>query len=283
MAMSVSVMLAAIVISWVAWKRCSYSRGVGFLEALRLLCIALVLVTLNQPELLEDVEPEQRPTLAILYDTSGSMQTRDVLDPAHPAERPRTRAESIQSLIEPEQWAAVRERMDVVSEAFSSTLPVPAEGTDLNGGLADVRNKYGNLRGVVLITDGDWNIGTAPVDAAARLRMKNIPVFGVGAGSETRLPDLELVSVSAPTFGVINKTIRIPFVIDSSLPRDVEVDVLLKSTDGKAVTKRIQIPARGRVEDTLASSPMPLAASMRRSTKAKPNSPCEFPCKTPNC
>ena len=50
-----------------------------------------------------------------------------------------------------------------------------------------------NLRGVVLASDGDWNEGQPPVEAAARLRLKGIPVFAVPVGSPTRLPDVELL------------------------------------------------------------------------------------------
>ena len=72
----------------------------------------------------------------------------------------------------------------------------------------------------MLASDGDWNEGQPPVQAAARLRMKGIPVFAVPVGSRTRLPDVELLSLDVPTFGVAGKSVRIPFTIDSSLPRE---------------------------------------------------------------
>ena len=50
--------------------------------------------------------------------------------------------------------------------------------------------------------------------------MKGVPVFAVPVGSPTRLPDVELLSLDAPTFGVAGKSVRIPFTIESSLPRE---------------------------------------------------------------
>ena len=47
-----------------------------------------------------------------------------------------------------------------------------------------------------------------PVDAASALRLKDIPVFAVPVGSPSRLPDLELLSLDAPTFGLVGKSVR---------------------------------------------------------------------------
>ena len=43
--------------------------------------------------------------------------------------------------------------------------------------------------------------------------MRGVPVFAVGVGSRSPLPDLELLSMDAPTFGVVQKPLRIPFVV----------------------------------------------------------------------
>ncbi len=83
--------------------------------------------------------------------------------------------------------------MNVVIQPFSP--PEPGHGTDLNEPLASAPEKIKNLRGIVLASDGDWNEGPPPVQAAARLRMKGVPVFAVPVGSRTRLPDVELLSL----------------------------------------------------------------------------------------
>ena len=57
----------------------------------------------------------------------------------------------------------------------------------------------------MLASDGDWNEGKPPVQAADNLRQKGIPVFAVPVGSPTRLPDVEVLSLDAPTFGVVGK------------------------------------------------------------------------------
>lgn len=250
----VSVLVTAG-LSLLAWYRTGFARGPGILEALRVVLVAMVAITLNQPEWLAQYVPDERPTLTVLWDASGSMQTQDVLDPARPNDTPKTRADAVQPLIHEQRWTSLAEKMNVIVEPFSSATSDPSEGTDMNAALNSVLDKHKNLRGVVLLSDGDWNLGDPPVRAATRLRMKKIPVFAVGVGSETRLPDVELVSLDAPTFGVVGKLMRIPFTIESALPRDHDAVVTLKSSTGEVITHDVSIPAMGRVEDAVLWKP----------------------------
>ena len=79
--------------------------------------------------------------------------------------------------------------------------------------------------------------------------MRDVPVFAVAAGSETPLPDLEVTSLDAPTFGVVNKPTRIPFAINSTLARDANVTLTLESTAGDLLEQTYVIPANGKLQD----------------------------------
>src|SRR5205085_5316297 len=103
-----------------------------------------------------------------------------------------------------------------------------------------------NLSGIVLISDGDWNDCPPPVQAATKLRLKGVPVFAVPVGSTTRLPDVELVRLGAPTFGVVAKAVRVPFTIDSTLPRDYLTTVTMKTSEGQELTEEVRIAPMGR-------------------------------------
>jgi hypothetical protein len=96
--------------------------------------------------------------------------------------------------------------MDVVVQPFASSQEPAEEGTDLNAALEAAAEKHPRLTSVVLLSDGDWNSGTAPAGAATRLRMREVPVFAVPLGSETRLPDVELKSFEVPTFAIAGQT-----------------------------------------------------------------------------
>jgi hypothetical protein len=44
-------------------------------------------------------------------------------------------------------------------------------------------------------------------------------------GAETRLPDVAITSFEVPAFAIAGKPLRVPFTIESSLPRDEAVTV----------------------------------------------------------
>ena len=271
--LSLVVVIAAGVLCWLAWHRSGYSKKTGLLELLRFVLICLVVVTLNQPEWLQTQLPDRRSTLAVLWDKSNSMKTRDMILTSNsdstfsnaradgqaqsiPGE-PKSRAETIQPLMSEEVWkpADADDDLSVVFEPFSSQLEPAEEATDLNAGLSQVLDTHANLRGVVLLSDGDWNIGNSPVEAATRFRMRGIPVFAVGVGSKVPLPDLELVSMDAPTYAVVNKQLRIPFVVRSTLGQDRDVSVTFSVNKKSTVTKLIRVPAMSRAQENMVWTP----------------------------
>jgi hypothetical protein len=252
-AVSVLVVLVTAGFCFVAWRRSGYRPAQGMLEALRLTLVAIAAVMLNQPEWIEEYKPEEKPSIAVLYDASTSMETRDVLKADNPNAPPTTRREAIAGLGDPASWARLKERMNVVIQPFSE--PKAGRGTDLYDPLAEAPEKIPNLRGIVLASDGDWNEGQPPVQAAAKLRMKGVPVFAVPAGSPTRLPDVELIGLDAPTFGVAGKSVRVPFTVESSLPRDYVTTVTLRTSDGDEITKEVKIAPMGRTNDWVVWKP----------------------------
>ena len=191
-ALGALTVLATAVICFVAWRRSGYRTGTGSLEALRLLIVLLVAITLLQPELLTKTRPDTLPSLVVLTDVSGSMRTRDVIDPARPSSEPKSRAESIQFLQSEFFWQPLLKRFDVVIEPFSSHQSEPEEATDIHAALSGIQQRHTHVAAIVLGSDGDWNAGPSPAGIAGQLRTQGLPVFTVPSGSESRLPDLEV-------------------------------------------------------------------------------------------
>jgi hypothetical protein len=250
---SLAVLLVAAAFCWVAWRRSGWHRGVGGLEAVRFSAVLVGVWMLNQPEWVQEFHPQERPSIAVLWDASPSMQTRDVIARDQPGSPLRSRSEAIQSLTEATFWRELSDQLDVRVQAF------PGEGeaatTDLYGPLAQLAGQETNLRGVVLLSDGDWNEGPPPIEAASRLRLRGVPVFVVPVGSAVRLPDVELLSLDAPTFGVVGKAVRVPFTINSSMPRDYDTTVTLKTSDGETVTKEVRVAPMGRTNQFIEWKP----------------------------
>lgn len=253
---AVVAFVVAAVCGYIAWRRSGYRKSIGCLELLRLAIVAAAGVLLNQPEWVEEFRPEQKPRVAVLWDNSGSMETRDVVHSEHATQAASSRSQAVTSLLSDPAWEPLRERMEVTMAPFDDGDQ--ASGTDIHGPLTQAATKLENLLGVVLMTDGDWNQGPPPVEAASRLRLKNVPVIAVQVGSSMQLPDLDLLSLDAPTFGVAGKTVRVPFTIQSSLPREHVALVTLKVSDGSEVTKEVRIAPQGRTSDAILWRPTEL-------------------------
>jgi hypothetical protein len=237
---------------FVAWRRSGYRADYGLLELVRLTAFGIIIVLFNQPEWVEQYRPEEKPAVAVLWDNSASMETRDVNEPAG-SSSVTSRREAIEALTQRPFWHDLEERLTVEIQPFGSDDS--SAGSNLYEPLTDAPKRYPNLRSVVLISDGDWNAGQPPVEAATALRLKGIPVFTVAVGSRSRLPDVEVLSLDLPTFGIAGKPVRVPFTIESTLAREHLTTVTLRTSNGDEVTKEVRIAPMGRTSDWMIWKP----------------------------
>ncbi len=264
--------IATMIIALVACRRSGWRSSTMMLEALRLFMVIGAALLLGGPEWVTQYRPDTKPVVAVLWDDSQSMDTRDASQ-----SKSQSRRSAIEALTRSETWESLAERADVVIQPFAETVrtsqsatvkPIsnpqksgndPFEsGTNLSAPLLDVATTQDHLLAVVLASDGDWNQGAAPVQAAGRLRAMGVPVFAFPVGSPTRLPDVELLSFDVPTFAIAGKRVRIPFTIESSLPRDHVATVTMTVPDSEPITKEIRIAAMGRTNDSIDWQPTEL-------------------------
>ncbi len=250
---SILATIAVVLLSALAWRRSGYQKSVAGLELLRIAIVGGCVILLNQPETMQSFKPDENPTVVILGDQSLSMDTQDV-GIADAGNSPLvTRRRAIEPLMDPATWQAHSERLRVVMTPFATDDQ--RSRSNLYRAISDARNEHTNLRAIVLASDGDWNDGLPPVQAAMRLRQQNVPIFGVLVGSQSRLPDMELLSFDVPTFGVAGKNVRFPFTIESSLPRDHAIEVELKISDGTTIKHPVRVGAMGRTADAVLWKP----------------------------
>jgi len=252
-ALSAALVLATIAVGLLTWRRSGFATGPGLVELLRVLIASLVAVLLNQPEWVEEYRPEEKPTVCVLHDASRSMDTQDVVATDGGGAAPRTRRAAVAPLTDPAFWNPLRERFEVVIEPVAAAPPGTA--TDLAAPLAQAAERFTSLRAVVLASDGDWNKGRPPLDAAQALRLAQVPVYAVPAGSPTKLPDLDLASLDCPTMGVAGKPVRVPFTVVSSLPTERVVVATLVTSSGERLVKEIRLPPMATVTDWIYWTP----------------------------
>lgn len=254
------IWIAAAALSFENWRRRGRNRVTLFLETLRMVAITLLCVTLLKPEIIRETNANQRPEVAILFDASGSMHTRDV---TMEEDTVLERREWVAKQKEAKFWAPIERNAAVALEDFS---PPPGEeaksqeeeGTDINRALEKVLQREHRLKAVLLISDGDWNLGKSPVSAATRFRTLNVPVFTIATGSEKPLPDIALLNVSAPSYGLLGEQVSIPFKIQNYFNREVKTTVSLQSQGIEVARKDVVLPPFGLVQDSLVWSPQDL-------------------------
>ncbi len=280
-----AVMMLAIGLSVRAWLR-SYKRSsIALLETIRLMLVALVLFALAQPEWVVTETPDEAPLVTVLWDDSGSMETRDVSG----GDSLRTRAETVFAQVatitgeassdsDSGGTAAEKEtlnRFDLVAspisgfqadaadaegdpEGVSPDTATPKQvsklGTDLTTPLTSLLDQE-NLRAVILLSDGDWNEGGAPSDVAMNYRLAGIPIFTGCVGSPTRLPDISLSPVDPPAFAIVNRPIDLPVAIDSAMPRDGSTTITLSDENGVIESHALLVPAQRTTPDKLVFRP----------------------------
>ncbi len=243
------------VFSWLQCRREPKARALRVLEALRFVWVALLVFTLFQPERVRPIRATDRPRIAVLGDASGSMATVDVATNGTPAV---ARAAWLKAQRDRKFWAPLEQRYTVTVEDFAAPGDArdPSEaGTDLGAALDAARESGRNLRAVVLLSDGDWNQGRAPVSAATRLQVDGVPVYAVTVGNDRYLPDLDLQSALAPAYGLVEEQISIPFTLQSRLPREVRTTLTLETADGVAARKDLVIPPYALVQDAIVLTP----------------------------
>ena len=256
------VLLAAAV--WLFVTSLKRHREAGkrfiYLETLRFIIVLLFVFTLFRPEHVSVTRETETPRIAILADASDSMQTEDVIQSNRTA---TTRESWLQAQFDGDSWAPLRAKYDVVPLHFSrppantnleDVADAPA-GTDINAALEDALRRVEGLRAAILLTDGDWNEGQSPISAATRFRVDTIPLYTVAVGTDRFLPDIELLSVRAPSYGLMDENVFIPFTIQSRISRDVQTTVSLRGSDGSLLQKNVSVPANGQPQDSIVLQP----------------------------
>jgi uncharacterized membrane protein len=255
------MLAGAVFLCAAAWLSVRQYRRTGArplimgLEAFRWVIILLLFLTLLQPELRRFSRPKAQPEVVVLCDRSRSMTTGDVVTPSNAVQRAAWLDQQIASMF----WKPLETRYRVKVQDFAApptnVTDNVEEGSDINGALEGAVSGSRNLRAVVLLTDGDWNIGKSPVTAATRLQAGGAPIFAVGVGSDRYLPDIALTSVAVPAYGLVGEQVFIPFTVQSHLDRDVKTRVQLLVGGAEATSKEVVIPAHGQMQDAVMWSP----------------------------
>lgn len=188
--LSAGVIALTLTLSVRAWFRARRRASMALLELLRVLLVAAILFALAGPEVVTTESPDAPPLVAVLFDDTKSMETRDVEVVGGEGMRSRAAVtrDAVEAITAPDGPLADL-GADVVASPLSGAAEASEAGTDLSTPLAALLEDPA-LRAVVLLSDGDWNQGGRPDDVAERYRLADVPILTRTIGLETRLPDV---------------------------------------------------------------------------------------------
>ncbi|MCD8534288.1 MAG: hypothetical protein LR011_05640 [Verrucomicrobia bacterium] len=252
---AINIGIACIVCAYFTWILVVnlYRQPSGWsrmaLEWLRWLIVMLILSSLFRPEWVEKSQDDKKPVIAVLSDRSRSMTTGDIQS----TDALISRAQWLTEAINSEVWAPLLQQSNLRFLDFS---PVPAasefsvEGTNLSDPLESILKDHPRLRSVLVLSDGDWNLGDSPELVARKYRSRGVPIFSAVVGRDTPLPDLSIEEVRVPGFGLLGEQVAIGFRIRSTLPRDVNITVTLKSDSDNPQSRSLEVPAFTETQDS---------------------------------
>lgn len=197
------------------------------LGGLRLLSLAGAALLLFHPSLRRLVpDPATLKTL-VLADCSGSMRVRDSQSRD---ERFQTILDVIKEIEEnPSVFGQNEEKLGFNETVFPLLLPVESSG---RSGIGDALSYVAGVDGwetyasVILISDGNWNVGESPAKAATELGRRGLPVSCVLAGGGDAPEDLSITSENENMIIGKGDTCQFKFKLKSSIRRDRKFDVV---------------------------------------------------------
>ena len=251
----IAALILAASLSFLAIRRSSRRKRTIALEALRLIAVATVVIMLWQPEWQKTLHPTTKPQIVILHDASKSMETIDASIPATTEIKAKvlSRAEMASSVLSSDLWSslAANGKNEILRIPFAKAAPDAIAGTDIDSALSDTLKQHDNLRAVIMLSDGDHNLGQPPVAAAQKMRVRDIPLFAMPIGSTQRIPDIEILTIAAPSYGIVGENVQIPFTLRSSLDREVRTIIRMRDEKGNEQSKNIVIPPNAETYDSL--------------------------------
>lgn len=206
----------------------------GVLGSLRFGALALICFLLFEPVLQQIQESERPPLLAVLIDDSESLRVVSAggedpsADAAQQAVQPVVQSlDDSQTPGAPRFFAFDQSLRSLSSSSEADSLGFEGARTDLSAALQAVRNEFQgeNLRGVVLVSDGQYNTGRNPLRVADRYP---VPIHTVTVGDTTRQRDVQLRRVATNDRAYL----------DSEVP--VRANLTVEGGEGETVTVSLE-------------------------------------------
>jgi hypothetical protein len=221
-----------------------------FLAILRALALIMLVSLIFHPILQIRWPYEERPELAVLIDRSQSMQIED--DGIR-------RGEKLLALLRHPVWETLEQKYVLHFYPFDAeldsawngsppdTFRFDGEGTNISGALREAARMLSNrfFAGVVLLSDGIYNVGEHPTFYASKYP---VPVFTVGIGDPRAKKDVAIVRLAKNDVVYARSKIPVDVYIRQTGYRGKKIRVFLKSGQNILDQKLIELGQDGQTQ-----------------------------------
>jgi hypothetical protein len=183
----------------------------------------------------------RRGSAVLLVDGSGSMQAPDA-DAAG-----TTRAAAASRLAQ--ALRASLERQGLVAETSFGARPGSGGASDLHAALTAALARQPAV--LVLLSDGAWNAGADPRDAAFAAAAAGVPVFSVCFGRSEPLPTLRLAELSVPARVALGDTLVVGAKIVNTLPEPWSGELVLSEAGSRVAARQVTLSAHSERWESL--------------------------------
>lgn len=217
------------------------------LAVVRMGAVVCIVALLFRPLLTLSIEQRKKPVIALLVDTSSSMNITD---------KTTNRRESVLDLLGSAGFDDISKDFEIKYYAFNRTveefnqenidsLSFDGEGTDIASAvsLAMEQAQDYSLRNIILVSDGIYNLGENPVKTAEDL---GVPVMSIGIGDPTPQRDALVSNIQSNEIAYTGSTIPVTVSIKSSGYSNTPAAVVLTADGITLDSQIIQLPENNR-------------------------------------
>jgi hypothetical protein len=266
-----SLLLAGGLTFW-SYRATVPSIAVGWrwvLGSLRFVSLALLCFLLLRPVVRHLSESDRPPLLAVVVDDSRSMRVvgGEAADTSAQAVRDRLRS-ALDPLLADLPGEARLFAFDQSLRALRGTaldsLSFSGARSDVGTALQNTREALQgeNLRGIALVSDGQYNSGRNPARVADRF---SVPVHTVTVGDTTRRRDVQVRRVATNDLAYVDTEVPVQVTLGAEDAGDETVSVSLQRDDTVLARTDVTLPA-GTAEVSVNLSYRPENAGLKQLT-----------------
>ena len=216
-----------------------------FLGGLRFLSLALILFLLLEPVIRQLNESTEPPLLAVLVDDSQSMQLVSTENDSASASTARSSLRPVLSSITEDLDEGTSQSFafdqDLRAVSALDSLAFAGSRTNIGAALeqlpAETQNE--NLRGVVLISDGQYNAGQTPLRVADRYP---VPIHTVTVGDTAHQRDLQVRRIATNDVGYTDSEVPVRATLQDERVDEQPVRVALYAGDSLVAETNVRLP-----------------------------------------